>query len=1072
MYQQSKRVQYQFPATLKFLTSGKPPIAMKFNRQLVPNCMMALHAVFICAALLFNPAWGQQGAKVEFARDVLPILSDRCFQCHGPDAAGGREADLRLDEYEDLMKPRGGYRVLVPGEPDKSELFHRVSASDADLVMPPPELHRELSAQQVEVLRLWIEQGASWGKHWSFEPPKRPSLKKSITEPVSENDALDSSHPIDILVARQLKGKGLVLNPRANRRTLIRRLSLDLKGLPPTSAEMQDFLQDNSSEAWRSLVQRTLDSPAFGERMAWDWLEAARYADSNGYQGDRERTMWPWRDWVVRAFNENLPFDQFTVWQLAGDLLPDATEEQILATGFCRNHMINGEGGRIAEENRVDYVMDMTETMGTVWMGLTLNCCRCHDHKFDPLLQKEYYQLTAFFNQTPVTGKGGDPQTAPIISYADASQRREKKRIEAELAALSKREKVLLDSLRNNQREWESQQLSSFESNEKATWVLLSPVSAKADVQDLKIRADKHVLASGENASNDRYVVSYRLPRELSKREWAAIKLDAIRHPSMTAGGLARSNSGNFVLTDIRFRARENEASVWKTIAVQSAKATFEQGGLKITNAFDSNRQSGWAVHEGRLVDRDHAAVFVLRQRIAPEMSDLEVELDFASKHAQHNLGRFAISVTANPEALPDLANSDLASALRVKSKNRNEEQVKVVRDAYLNENADYKRIQEKRKSLLAQRKSLNDSIPKVMVMQDRDDWRSTFVLKRGLYNQPQEEVRAQTPAILPPLHVQHSDKDASNPNRLDLAEWLVHPSNPLTARVIVNRYWQMLFGVGLVKTTEDFGVQSEYPVQKELLDWLALEFVESGWDVKHLLATIVTSETYQRSSFMTTELHEKDPANKYLTRGPRFRMPSWMIRDQALAVSGLLSPTVGGAPVQPYQPAGIWSEATFGKKKYAVGKGEQLYRRSLYTFWRRIIGPTMFFDAGKRQVCEVKPLRTNTPMHALTTLNDTTYVEASRVLAERALSSNAEHPLDWLAGAVLGRELSLQESKIWLNSYKKALQYYTSHQESAKELLKVGQYEHVLGIDVRQHAAWTNVCLNMLNLDEALTKE
>lgn len=785
---------------------------------------------WLAAAFLLIPSGGRSASPgpVVFSRDVLPILSDACFQCHGPDAKEGRKGDLRLDDETDAKRDRDGIRVIHAGHPDASELLQRLLSHDPGEQMPPPDLGRPLSSEQIDTLKRWIAEGAKWGKHWAFERIERPFVPEVSA----------GIHPVDALVQRGLDEAGLKPNPPADPATLVRRLSLDLTGLPPSAVlgDQSTLIRDRENPKtdhrspitdpdWSLVVDQLLASPHYGERMAWDWLDAARYADSNGYQGDNERTMWPWRDWVVQAYNENLPFDQFTIWQLAGDLLPSPTQEQILATGFNRNHMINGEGGRIAEENRVDYVMDMTETMGTVWLGLTLNCCRCHDHKFDPLTQADYYRFTAFFNQTPVSGAGGNAQTPPVLEIA---------------------------------------------------------------------------------------------PPE-----------------AITARDTARN-------------------------ARNAAKALLDK---------------------------------------APEPEKAALEKSF--------------------------------------------------------------------KETEAKLKSLEDTIPKVMVMADQKEPRKTFLLDRGLYNAPGEEVAAAVPAILLPA--------PETRNRLDLARWLVSRDHPLTARVTVNRLWQMLFGVGLVKTAEDFGLQAEYPRQRELLDWLAAEYVESGWDTKALLKTIVTSETYRRSSAITSPSDfENDPENRLLARGARFRMPSWMIRDQALAVSGLLEGSVGGPSVFPYQPEGIWDEATFGKKTYRMSEGGDLHRRSLYTFWRRIVGPTEFFDTAKRQVCEVKPLRTNTPMHALTTLNSPTYVEAARFLADKVLRAHSDESARFqtLSHHLLARPANAEETAIWKRSLGRARDSFSRDSAAADRLLAVGSSPIRLGLDTVEHAAWTALCLNLLNLDETLTKE
>ena len=814
-------------------------------------------------------AVGLKEREIVFSRDILPILSDNCFHCHGPDPKEGRKGDLRLDVETEAKKVRDGHAAIAAGKAEESEVILRLLSSDRDEKMPPPKTGRALKEEQVALLKRWIDEGAQWGKHWSFEPLKRPPLNAG------------SGHPVDAIVDARLKNEGVSPSGPAPQHTLIRRLSLDLTGLPPTLAQLEMFLSDTAPGAWERAVDRTLASPAFGERMAWDWLDAARYADSNGYQGDADRTMWPWRDWVVNAFNQNLPFNEFTVWQLAGDLLPAPTHEQILATGFNRNHMINGEGGRIAEENRVDYVMDMSETMGSVWLGLTLNCCRCHDHKFDPLTQREYYQFTAFFNQTPVTGGGGNAQTPPVLDCPLPGQSDKIEKAEADW-------KRTLDLLRTKEGE-------------------LFPRAANKQLVESTATAD------------------------LSK-------------------------------------------PVRDALSLVPASRKSEQWELLIK--------------------------------------------EFGGK--QDEYGTLLKAASNAKKALDEIRNA----------------------------------------------------VPRVMVMKDEDKPRQTFLLNRGLYNQPGPEVQAAVPGVLPAMEVGDGRERAT---RLDLARWLVSEKNPLTARVAVNRFWQMLFGIGLIKTPEDFGVQAEYPVYPEILDWLASEFVESGWDVKRLLRTVVTSEAYKRSSVTSKpELRERDPDNRLLSRGPRFRMPSWMIRDQALFVSGLMNVSIGGPPVFPYQPAGVWEEATFGKRQYHQSSGSDLHRRSLYTFWRRIVGPTVFFDVARRQVCEVKPLRTNTPMHALTTLNDITYVEAAAAMARVALKSSSVDVdrLRTVAKRVLCRDLSPPELAVWMRTIERSRKAFEQDVHAAERLL--GQLSAVKDGELQPaiQAAWTMLCLNLLNLDETLTKE
>lgn len=836
---------------------------------------MRVMYLLCCGLVVFGlgfPSEIRAEKPVDFARDVLPILSDNCFLCHGPDA-GSRKADLRLDTQADALRTENP--VILPGKSHDSELLIRILSTEPDEVMPPPASKKSLTPEQIDILKRWIDAGAPWAGHWAFEPVTAPVVPVIPADsPILLNQPAAIRNPIDAFVLAKLAESGFTPTAEADRETLIRRATLALTGLPPTLAEIDAFLADPAPEAYETVVDRLLASPRYGERMVWDWLEAARYADSNGYQGDGERTMWPWRDWAVNAFNTNQPFDQFTIEQLAGDLLPNATHEQKLATGFQRNHMINGEGGRIAAENRVDYVMDMAETTGTVWMGLTFNCCRCHDHKFDPLLQKDYYQLFAFFNNTPVDGGGGNPQTAPVLEIST----------EAERARLS-------------------------ELNQQIT----TTAQAVTDFELTKFPRDAEKTAADSDAAKD----------------------------------------------------------------------------------------------------------------------------------------------------LPDGIKNILKLAAPNRARNQIEELVQHFKDA-----ADYVAPLTAQRNTIDARDGLSRSFPRVMIMEELAQPREVFILNKGLYNKPEAKVGIGVPERFPQLAA-----DAPQ-NRLGLARWLMSPENPLTARVIVNRYWQQFFRVGLVKTSEDFGVQGERPLHPELLDWLATEFRHSGWNVKQLVRLIVTSGTFRQSSAVTPEFYEKDPENRYLARGPRYRLPAWMIRDQALAASGLLVGTLGGPPVKPYQPTGIWEEATFGNKRYEQDHGEKLYRRSLYTFWRRIVGPSMFFDTPSRQFCTVKQAQTNTPLHALTTLNDVTYTEAARVLAQHALEQPGDEAarLRWMFRTVLGRAPVSRETELLLQSLVQLREDLRAVPDEAAKIVALGEAPPATGLDLLDHAAWSCLCSVLLNSDEALT--
>ena len=797
----------------------RPPLVQHSCQQTLSRRSLSLrlfpHIMFLwLLAEPFAPNLAADEPPVDFARQILPILSDNCFQCHGPDVNEGRKADLRLDDESDVKRDRDGHHVVLPGNPEQSELWLRIKSTDDDLRMPPPELGRTLQPRQVDIMRQWIQQGAKWGRHWALERIERPAM----------TPAEAGQHPVDALVNRVLQQEGVRPGKRASRSTLLRRASLDLIGLPASEQVKAEFMNESDhAVAWPRLIDQLLASSHFGERMAWDWLEAARYADSNGYQGDNDRTMWPWRDWVVRAFNEDLPYDKFTIWQLAGDLLPNATDDQILATGFNRNYMINGEGGRIAEENRVDYVMDMTETMGTVWLGLTLNCCRCHDHKFDPLQQREYFQLTAFFNQTPVDGAGGNAQTPPVLAVPSSQQQAELKSAEAELNRLDLEIAGQRKQIQTLQPQWEKQILLA---EDLATWRPLVPSSASALHQNLQTGSTGLILASGVNPVNDEYMICYESSLSTTIN---SLRLDAVRHASMTNNGLARSDSGNFVLTDVQFQVRQSDlnnpsasekpidgttlphaAGNAKTLVIAHAQATFEQGGLKIEKSFDDDPASGWAVWNGRSLDQDHAAIFKLAKPVQLHPGDvLCITMKFNSPHAFHNLGHFQWSSSASDVVSLDDHSEQLVAAIRQLVADRTDAQRALITKACEAQDQRLAQLRAQRSAVADRMQQIQSAVPRVMVMKDMPARRQTYILDRGLYNQPGVEVSAAVPSVLPRL------LQAENADRLDLANWLVSRDHPLMARVTVNRFWQMLFGVGLVKTAEDFGVQGEYPIHR-----------------------------------------------------------------------------------------------------------------------------------------------------------------------------------------------------------------------------------------------------------------
>jgi hypothetical protein len=874
---------------------------------------MPSHRSLVCALLATMGCVVSTHAAetIDFNRHIQPILSDACFRCHGPDPAT-REAKLRLDQREGLFRTRDEITVVTPAKPEESELYLRITSKDEEEAMPPRDSHRQLKPGEIELIKRWIAAGAPWGTHWAFSPPKKPAVPPIADAALARR----VRNPIDAFVFARLEKEKLAAAPEAERATLLRRVTLDLTGLPPTPAELDAFIADESPEAYERVVDRLLASPRYGERWAWEWLDVARYADTNGFQGDPERTMWPWRDWVVNALNANMPYDQFTIEQLAGDLLPDATTSQKLASGFHRNNMFNGEGGRIPEETRVENVFDRVETTATVWLGTTFTCARCHDHKYDPITQKDYFALYDIYNQMSETGRNqGRGQIPPVMDMSTPAEKDAQKKADARLDEVAK---------------------------------------------------------------------------EVEAFEWK------------------------------KFPRPEGKP------LIDSPEAQNLPGNLPVTHA-----------------------------KTEPKRRNADGLL----------------------EAIPHFEASD----------------------------PEYAALLKKHLDAVRKRDNANAAITRVMIMDQVEKPRETFMLNKGNYEsktnvrvfgaipslfrkearsgaQPAgatPQVAGQVSNVTTPAKPDQVDDSTTvteeRPlNRLDLARWLVSSANPLVGRVTVNRAWQAFFGTGLVKTAEDFGAQGEAPSHPELLDWLATEFVGRGWDMKAVHRLIVTSATYQQSSRVTAAMYERDPENRLLARGPRQRLASWMLRDQALAASGLLVEKPGGAAVKPYQPEGIWEEATFGKKTYKQDHGSALYRRSLYVFWRRIVGPTTFFDAGARQVCTVKVARTNTPLHALVTLNDTAFVEAARVFAQ-GISVAADDDagrLEYAFRILTARRPTAKETTILLGRLEKLRGQFGADRAAALQLASVGEAARPEALDPIEHAAWTAMCSLLMNLDEVLSKE
>jgi hypothetical protein len=938
---------------------------------------------------LFVYATSLAAQTVEFNRDIRPIFSDRCYTCHGP-SASTRVSRLRLD---------------VPGDDKvRGEILRRVTLGDKPGRMPAAG--PALSSQDIATIRRWIEQGGAWQKHWAFLPPVRASV------PAGQN-------AIDYLIESRLKREGLAFSPEADRETLLRRVSFDLTGLPPTLEQLDAFLNDRSPNAYEKQVDRLLASPHYGERMAIRWLDAARYADTNGYQTDGERYMWRWRDWVIDAFNTNKPYDQFTVEQIAGDLLPNATLDQRIASGFNRNHRGNGEGGIVPEEYAVEYVVDRVDTTSTVFLGLTVGCARCHDHKYDPITQREYYQLFAYFNNIPERGNaqkyGNSP---PMIKAPTREEQAELARLDAAIATAGKKVAA------TGQREWESTLAPD------ADWFRKRQVDA-SNTGDFGF-LDRFTLAARVNATAPDGSIFSRMKDEE----------EGPGYQVLLKGGKIQVN---LVLR-------------WLDDAIR----------VETANPIELNRPHHIAVTWDGSRFADGLKIYVDGSACKLKINLDQMNQDFRVKVPLRIGAGFSGSISDVHIYKTDLAPQDVAvlavpETLRriasIAPENRSPAQADKIRLAYLDTLPEWRALGDLRE----QRARFYDAIPTVMVMKERPTPRETFLLKRGAYDHPGDRVERGVPAVLPPL----PDGIASN-DRLALARWIANPANPLTARVAVNRYWQMYFGVGIVKTVEDFGSQGEWPTNPELLDWLATEFMRSGWDVKAMQKEIVMSRAYRQTSKASPDLLSRDPENRLLARGPRFRLPAEAVRDQALAVSGLLVEKIGGKSVKPYQPPGLWEELS-GGEGYKQDHGEGLYRRGLYTFWKRASPPPMMasFDSAGREACTVRETRTNTPLQALDLMNDVQFVEAARALAQRMMKNGG---IDFGFRLATARLPSERERAVLRNLYRYNLDRYQTDPDAAMKILSQGESPRDPSLNPNELAAWTNVASLILNLDETVT--
>jgi hypothetical protein len=1146
--------------------------------------MRLLPALFVVFAL---PAAAAE--RVDFNRDIRPIISGKCFACHGPDEES-READLRLDVRAEALKERDGVRAIVPGDLKASELLLRVTSTDRDEVMPPPKEGHPLEPKEVALLKQWIEQGAEYQSHWSFIKPEQKE------PPQIANRNVSIRNPIDAFVVEKLASTELRQAPEADRHTLIRRLSFDLIGLPPTPAEVDAFVADNDPRAYEKLVDRLLASPSFGERWAKMWLDLARYADSTGYGSDKFRlNIWPYRDWVINAFNRNLPYDQFTIEQLAGDLLPNPTRDQLAATAFHRNTMTNVEGGTIDEEWRVAAVKDRIATTGQVWMGLTVGCAQCHTHKFDPISHREYYQLFAVFDQTEDSDREDEEPTMPLPT---PEQTAEQERLHGEIAALENKLKASSAELESEQHEWEAHMARPMH------WQVLAPIETKTEsAVKLEPQADGSLLAQGAEAAVDTYTVrTSGIPRA------TAVRLELLTDDSLPGKGPGRADHGNAVLTDLRLgvaaadhrpvRGRfvrielpgdgrmlslaevqvhqgttnlaapgtatqsstdfngppqlaidgntdgnfskssvthtrtekdpwwevdlgaEQEIdaiTVWnrtdqgvedrlanfkvrvlgndrearwektntpapkksvrigvpgeKEIALQNASADFAQPDFAVGAALDADPKTGWALNPE--LGKPHAAVFELKQPATLQADETFVFTLKQTYGQKHTIGRFRLSATTAPLPVRELPEK-IRAVLALEPSERTAAQRAEIAAYFLPLSKHFAELNQQiaaKKAQLAKIKPVKLPIARELPAAKR---RVTHLMNKGNYLAPAERVEPGLLAAFASAIPQDRPID-----RLATAQWLLSPENPLTARVAVNRFWAQIFGLGLVETEEDFGSQGTLPSHPELLDWLAVTFQSAkpaglGWDMKALLKLIVSSATYRQSSKISPEMVQNDPRNRLLARYPRARLDAEGVRDQALALGGLLSGKIGGPSVYPVQPANLWNVAfNGGENAYPTSRGEDRYRRGVYTFWRRTMPyPSMTtFDAPSRESCTVRRTATNTPLQAFVTLNDPVYFECAQALARRIVREGGS---DTAARLRFGLQLALarpgqEEQVAALQRLFEAEQaYYQSDLQAAGKL--IGEAAPAGSTDA-ELAAWTVVSNVLLNLDGVLTK-
>jgi len=1044
-----------------------------------------LPVMFAASAVLASDA-----LPVDYNRDVRPILSNYCYPCHGPDEQQ-RKAGLRFDVKENAFAElESGDVAIVPGQPGESSIVERLESTDADVVMPPPASGKKLSPDQVAILKRWVAEGAAWKSHWSFMPPARSAVPEVAHSSWPRNT-------IDRFALSKLEAEGLRPSAEADRATLARRVTLDLTGLPPTTAEIDAFLLDNRSDAYERLVDRLLASPHYGERMALEWLDASRYADTHGYHIDSHRDMFRWRDWVIDAFNRNMSFDRFTVEQLAGDLLPGATDQQKLATGFNRNHMINFEGGAIPEEYHAAYIVDRVNTTATVWLGLTVGCAQCHDHKYDAITQKDYYRFFAFFNNVPEQGLDGRTGNAePFIKAPTQDQAARLAPLRSEVAQLSAQIEGRVQTAQTDFLQWAAEasskvpaapappaglvahfSLDETEGNQAEDFTGQQPAGT---IQEATARVEGKVGGAFKFDGTGFVDLGTSLRFERNQ----AFSYGAWVRPASEGTGAVIANTDDestfrgWDLLLIDGKAYAHVVSQWPTDAlriVSKSKLELDKWTHLLVTYDGSSKAAGLKLYiNGVLAEvettHDHLTETIINTKTL-RIGSRRYGSTFKGSVDEARIYNRELTAA---DALPLTRYEPIEEFLRTPADKRSAKQVAILRKHYLDQHdAVYRDLVAKLTAVRKRANELDATIPTTMVMQEMGSPRPTRLMMRGQYDKLGEQVEAGVPQSLPSLPA-----DAPR-NRLGLARWLVDPAHPLTSRVIVNRFWQMYFGTGIVKTAEDFGSQGEWPTHAELLDYLASELISSGWDVKAMQRLIVTSATYRQSSIVTPALAKRDPENRLLARGPRMRLQAEFIRDQALAVSGLLNMEIGGPSVYPYQPAGLWEEMSYGEEytaqKYGKSSGKDLYRRSMYTFWKRTVPPAQLstFDAPDRETCAVRRSRTNTPLQALVLMNDPTYVEASRKLGEQVMSEPAA--VDQRVASVFrmatGRRPSASESAVLVKLLVEQLAVYRQQPEAARKLVAIGESKRDEKLDACELAAWTMVISTIFNLDETITK-